>query len=63
VVVNGGERGERWTLDPCRLDTTDMPIDAIAGLRRFGSPASMRPYPGTACGLPPAAWRKTIEAT
>ncbi|WP_375738889.1 GlxA family transcriptional regulator [Pseudomonas boanensis] len=52
---------ERLGLCQRLLETTDQPVERIASLAGFGSPASLRHHYGRAFGVSPSAWRQTFK--
>ena len=52
---------ERLALCQRLLETTDQPIEQVAMLAGFGSPASLRHHFGQAFGVSPKAWRQAFQ--
>lgn len=52
---------ERLALSQRLLETTDQPIERVATLAGFGSPASLRHHFGQAFGVSPKAWRQSFQ--
>lgn len=52
---------ERLALSQRLLETTDQPVEQVATLAGFGSPASLRQHFGRAFGVSPKAWRQTFQ--
>ena len=52
---------ERLALSQRLLETTEQPVERIAALAGFGSPASLRQHFGRAFGVAPKAWRQAFR--
>ncbi len=52
---------QRLALSQRLLESTDQPIEQVAALAGFGSPASLRHHFGQAFGVSPKAWRQTFH--
>lgn len=52
---------ERLALSQRLLESTDQPIDSIAGLAGFGSPVSLRHHFGRAFGVSPSHYRQSFR--
>lgn len=52
---------ERLALSQRLLESTEQPIEQVAALAGFGSPASLRHHFGRAFGVSPKAWRQTFQ--
>ncbi|MNY55870.1 transcriptional activator FtrA [compost metagenome] len=52
---------ERLALSQRLLESTEQPIEQVAALAGFGSPASLRHHFGQAFGVSPKAWRQTFQ--
>ncbi|MNE40852.1 Multiple antibiotic resistance protein MarA [compost metagenome] len=52
---------ERLALSQRLLESTEQPIEQVAALSGFGSPASLRHHFGQAFGVPPKSWRQTFQ--
>lgn len=52
---------ERLALSQRLLESTDQPIDSIAGLAGFGSPVSLRHHFGRAFGVSPSSYRQSFR--
>lgn len=61
VTVGGWLLAERLALSQRLLETTDQPVEQVAALAGFGSPASLRHHFGQAFGVSPKAWRRTFQ--
>jgi transcriptional regulator GlxA family with amidase domain len=63
-----GESPGRWLtqqrVDRARhlLETTDLPVDAVARHAGFGTAAALRAQMAAALGVPPSAYRATFRA-
>ncbi|WP_371493941.1 helix-turn-helix domain-containing protein [Kitasatospora sp. NBC_00374] len=53
---------QRIALARSLLETTDLPVDAIAHRCGFGTGTSLRQHFHTAVGVPPLAYRRTFQA-
>ncbi|MNY39344.1 Regulatory protein PchR [compost metagenome] len=54
---------ERLALSQRLLETTEQPVERIAVLAGFGSPASLRLHFGRAFGVSPKAWRQAFRGS
>jgi transcriptional regulator GlxA family with amidase domain len=61
VTVGDWLLAERLALSQRLLETTDQPVEQVAALAGFGSPASLRHHFGQAFGVSPKAWRRTFQ--
>lgn len=61
VTVGDWLLAERLALSQRLLETTDQPVEQVAMLAGFGSPASLRHHFGQAFGVSPKAWRQTFQ--
>lgn len=61
VTVGDWLLAERLALSQRLLETTDRPVEQVAALAGFGSPASLRHHFGQAFGVSPRAWRRTFQ--
>lgn len=52
---------ERLALSQRLLETTEQPVERVAALAGFGSPASLRQHFGRAFGVSPKAWRAAFR--
>jgi len=61
VTVGDWLLAERLALSQRLLETTDQPVEQVAMLAGFGSPASLRHHFGQAFGVSPKAWRQNFQ--